>query len=54
MSRILDACRQLFERSILSHEKVTTDQSIVLENMSESYTFFVGWADYAGEKGRIL
>lgn len=29
----LEACRQLFERGILSHEKVTTDQSIVLQNM---------------------
>ena len=50
----LDACRQLFERGILSHEKVTTDQTIVLENMSEGYAFFVGWADYAWEKGKIL
>ena len=49
----LDACRQLFERGILSHEKVTTDQTIVLENMS-GYAFFVGWADYAWEKGKIL
>lgn len=49
----LDACRQLFERGILSHEKVTTDQSIVLQNMSDGYAFFVGWADYAWEKGKI-
>ncbi|XP_044170712.1 uncharacterized protein LOC122954816 [Acropora millepora] len=46
----LEACRQLFERGILSHEKVTTDQSIVLQNMSDGYAFFVGWADYAWEK----
>ena len=37
----LEACRQLFERGILSHEKVTTDQSIVLQNMSDGYAFFV-------------
>ena len=49
----LDACRQLFERGILSHEKVTTDQSVVLQNMSDGYAFFVGWADYAWEKGKI-
>lgn len=49
----LEACRQLLERCILSHEKVTTDQSTVLQNMSEGYAFFVGWADYAWEKGKI-
>ena len=49
----LEACCQLFERGILSHEKVTTDQSIVLHNMSDGYAFFVGWADYAWEKDKI-
>lgn len=50
----LDACRQLFERGILSHEKITSEQSSVLQNMSDGYAFFVGWADYAWEKGKIL
>ena len=53
MLKCMDACRQLFERGILSHEKVTTDQSVVLQNMSDGYAFFVGWADYAWEKGKI-
>lgn len=30
----LDACRQLFERGILSHEKITSEQSSVLQHMS--------------------
>lgn len=50
----LDACRQLFERGILSHEKVTTNQSVVLQNMADGFAFFVGWADYAWEKGKII
>lgn len=43
----LDAYRSLFERGILAHEKITNEQSPVLENMSHGYDFFVGWADYA-------
>ena len=49
----LDACRQLFERGILSHEKITDEHSSVLQNMSNGYNFFVGWADYAWEQGRL-
>ena len=50
----LDACRHLFERGILSHEKIENQQSSVLQNMSLGYDFFVGWADYAWEKGMII
>lgn len=49
----LDACRQLFERGILSHEKITDEHSSVLQNMSNGYNFFVGWADFAWEQGRL-
>ena len=49
----LDACRQLFERGILSHEKITDEHSSVLQNMSNGYNFYVGWADYAWEQGRL-
>lgn len=47
----LEACRQLFERGILCHAKIENNQSPVLQNMSDGYTFFVGWADYAWEQG---
>ena len=47
----LDACCHLFERGILSHQKITNEKSSVLQNMSVGYVFFVGWADYAWEKG---
>ena len=42
----LDACCHLFERGILSHQKITNEKSSVLQNMSVGYVFFVGWADY--------
>ena len=49
----LDACRQLFERGVLSHEKITDEHSSVLQNMSSGYNFFVGWADFAWEQGTV-
>lgn len=37
----LDACRSLFERGILAHEKITNEQSPVLENMSHGLMTFL-------------
>ena len=31
----LDACRHLFERGILSHQKITNEESSVLQNMCQ-------------------
>ena len=47
----LDGCRDLFERGILSHEKIVEEHSPVLQNMLNGFSFFVGWADYAWEQG---
>ena len=47
----LDGCRDLFERGILSHEKIADEHSPVLQNMFNGFSFFVGWADYAWEQG---
>lgn len=47
----LDSCRDLFERGILSHEKIADEHSPVLHNMFNGFSFFVGWADYAWEQG---
>lgn len=46
----LDGCRDLFERGILSHEKIADEHSPVLQNMFNGFSFFVGWADYAWEQ----
>lgn len=48
----LDACRNLFEKGILSHNKISSvEDSEVLNSMKDGYDFFVGWADYAWEQG---
>ena len=47
----LAGCRDLFEKGILSHEKIADEHSPVMQNMFNSYSFFVGWADYAWEQG---
>ena len=51
MIEYLEACRQLFEKGILSHEKISDGQSIILQNITDGYAFFVGWADYAWAEG---
>ena len=47
----LDGYRDLFERGILSHEKIADEHSPVLQNMFNGLSSFVGWADYAWEQG---
>lgn len=47
----LDGCRDLFERGILSHEKIVDEHSPVLQSAFTDYSFVVGWANYAWEQG---
>ena len=43
----LDACNKLFERGLLSHEKISVGQRNVIELMEDGFWFFVGWCDDA-------
>ena len=42
----LEACNQLFKRGILSHTRIWSGNSVILQNMEKSYKFFhLGWMD---------
>ena len=43
----LDACNKLFERGLLSHEKISVGQRNVIELMEDGFWFLVGWCDDA-------
>ena len=43
----LEACNKLFERGLLSHDKISLDNREVLESMENGFMFFAGWCDDA-------
>lgn len=47
----LEACNKIFERGLLSHDKVTTSDCQVVLNIQEGYNFFTKWLDEILEKG---
>ena len=47
----LEACNKLFERGLLSHDKVTSSTCQVIVNIEEGYQFFTKWLDEIYEKG---
>ena len=47
----LEACNKVFERGLLSHDKVTSSDCKVILNIQEGYQFFTKWLDEIYEKG---
>ena len=43
--KFLTALNKMFERGILSHEHVISDNSPVLKRMDEGYSFFTCWCN---------
>ena len=43
--RYLEACNQLFERGLLSHERVHNKDTTLIENVQHGYQFFCDWLD---------
>lgn len=50
----LEACNKIFERGLLSHDKVTSSSCQVILNIEEGYQFFTQWLDEIYEKGILL
>ena len=47
----LEACNKIFERGLLSHDKVTSSDCQVVLNIQEGYKFFTEWLDEIYETG---
>ncbi len=43
--KFLTAVNSLFEEGFLSHEKITSSNSPILQGMETGYHFFTGWVD---------
>ena len=50
----LEACHKLFERGLLSHEKVCDVDSKVVKSIKEGYSFFVNWHSSLSKHGKIF
>jgi hypothetical protein len=50
----LEACNKIFERGLLSHEKVTSPGHQVILNIQEGYKFFKKWLDEIYEMGMCV
>eukprot|EP00112_Aurelia_sp_Birch-Aquarium-sp1_P024791 Seg7991.1 transcript_id=Seg7991.1/GoldUCD/mRNA.D3Y31 product="hypothetical protein" protein_id=Seg7991.1/GoldUCD/D3Y31 len=47
----LVACNKIFERGLLSHDKITTDDLHVIENVEEGYRYFEKWWESLDQGG---
>ena len=56
--KYLEACNNLFEKGFLCHEKITSLDSTVLQNISNGYNYFTTWLSTllseGMQKGSIL
>ena len=49
----LEACNQLFERGFLSHERIRSNDSEVLRNINQGYSYFSNWLTSILQKGLL-
>lgn len=49
--KYLEACHLLFEKGLLSHNKVSSQERQVLLNIKTGYNFFSTWLDQVYNKG---
>ena len=47
----LMACNKIFERGLLSHDKITTEDLHVIENIEEGYRYFEKWWESLDQGG---
>ena len=47
----LEACNKIFERGLLSHDKVASTDCQVVRNIHEGYQFYTKWLDQIYETG---
>ena len=52
--KFLEACNKIFERGLLSHDKVTSPDSRVVTNITEGFKFFSTWLDGIYAEGLML
>lgn len=50
----LEACNQLFERGILSHTRIWSGDSVILQNMEKGFKFFTSWLDGLLQDGMFI
>ena len=53
-AKYLDACNLLFERGILSHSTITSNDSQVLKNMQRGLNYFMDWHEEMTENGKWM
>ena len=51
--KYLEACHKMFEKGLLSHEKVCTTDSKVMRSIREGYSFFVNWHKSLSKHGNV-
>ena len=47
----LEACSKIFEEGLLSHDKIQSGDTHILETMKDGFYFFMGWCDQNIENG---
>ena len=50
--KYLEACNKLFENGFLSHSKIVSIQSPVLQSIQEGYSYFTSWHSNLSASGR--
>lgn len=52
--KYLTACNMMFERGLLSHERVSSHDTKVIDNISSGYSFFSDWLQKTLAKGTYI
>ena len=50
--RYLESCSLIFEKGLLSHERIMTVDSKIIENVQAGFEFFCDWLDEILENGK--
>ena len=48
----LEACNRMFERGFLSHDRIMSMDSEIIQNITQGFTFFSVWIDGIIKKGK--
>ena len=50
--KYLEACNQLFERGFLSHDRIMSMDSEIIQNITQGFKFFSAWIDEIIKKSK--
>lgn len=50
--RYLESCNKIFEKGLLSHERIKSSDSKILENIQLGFKFYCDWLDKILESGK--